>query len=69
MTTINTIAGGVDVGDLGWTLSHEHLTNGAAGMENLPGLLDVPGRQQEMVDRCVEAVSYTHLTLPTNREV
>jgi len=56
MTMINTIAGGVDIGDLGWTLSHEHLTNGAAGMENLPGLIDVPGRQQEMVDRCIEAL-------------
>ena len=24
---------------------------------------------RELVDNCIDAVSYTHLTLPTNREV
>lgn len=40
MTMVQTIRGPVDTSDLGWTLSHEHLTGGGAGMERLPGIYD-----------------------------
>lgn len=53
MSTVNTIRGPLDSGDLGRTLSHEHLTNGTSGMENIPGLL----HRDEMVDRCVAALA------------
>ncbi|MPZ99375.1 MAG: hypothetical protein GEU80_08580 [Dehalococcoidia bacterium] len=52
MSTVQTIRGPIESGDLGRTLSHEHLTNGVSGMERLPGLLD----RDEMVERCVEAL-------------
>src|SRR5690606_29939967 len=45
--------GPVDSGDLGRTLSHEHLTNGVSGMERVPGLLD----RDAMVERCVAALA------------
>lgn len=40
MTTVNTIRGPVDSGQLGWTLSHEHLTGGGAGMQSFPSIYD-----------------------------
>lgn len=40
MSTIQTIRGPIDAGELGRTLSHEHLTAGAAGMERLPWIYD-----------------------------
>lgn len=40
VTAINTIRGPVDTGDLGWTLSHEHLTGGGAGMQAFPWIYD-----------------------------
>ena len=52
MSIVQTIRGPVESSALGRTLSHEHLTNGAAGMERIPGLLD----RDEMVSRCVEAL-------------
>lgn len=40
MSTVQTIRGPIDVRKLGRTLSHEHLTAGAAGMERLPWIYD-----------------------------
>ena len=56
MPTINSINGPISIDDLGWTLSHEHLTNGTSGMQDLPGICDTPERKQEIIDRCVEAL-------------
>lgn len=56
MSTVNVIHGTIDSADLGRTLSHEHLTNGSAGMENIPGLMG-PDRRQEMIDRSVAALA------------
>jgi phosphotriesterase-related protein len=52
MSHVQTIRGAVDSGDLGRTLSHEHLTNGVSGMERIPGLLD----RDEMVERSAAAL-------------
>jgi len=57
MSQVNTIRGPIDSAELGRTLSHEHLTNGSAGMERIPGLMDTVERRQEMVDRCVNALA------------
>jgi phosphotriesterase-related protein len=40
MTDVQTIRGPVDAGRLGWTLSHEHLTAGGAGMQSFPWIYD-----------------------------
>tara|TARA_B110000116_G_scaffold244193_1_gene234477 strand:- start:2238 stop:3230 length:993 start_codon:yes stop_codon:yes gene_type:complete len=56
MPTINSINGPTAISDLGWTLSHEHLTNGTSGMQDLPGICDTPERKQEIIDRCIEAL-------------
>jgi phosphotriesterase-related protein len=40
MSTVQTIRGPVDSSELGWTLSHEHLTAGGAGMEQFPSIYD-----------------------------
>jgi phosphotriesterase-related protein len=40
MSTVQTIRGPVDSGSLGWTLSHEHLTAGGAGMQSFPWVYD-----------------------------
>src|ERR1700753_2703803 len=40
MSTAQTIRGPVDSGALGWTLSHEHLTAGGAGMQSFPWIYD-----------------------------
>ena len=40
MSTVQTIRGPVDSGSLGWTLSHEHLTVGGAGMQSFPWIYD-----------------------------
>ena len=40
MTVVQTIRGPIDSGELGWTLSHEHLTGGGAGMERFPWIYD-----------------------------
>jgi phosphotriesterase-related protein len=40
MSTVQTIRGPVDSGSLGWTLSHEHLTAGGAGMQSFPWIYD-----------------------------
>ena len=40
---------------------------GTAGLDSLP-LKDMGGTQQNMTN-IIDTVSYTHLTLPTNREV
>jgi phosphotriesterase-related protein len=39
-STVQTIRGPVDSGSLGWTLSHEHLTAGGAGMQSFPWIYD-----------------------------
>ena len=36
MSVVQTIRGPIDSAQLGWTLSHEHLTAGGAGMEQFP---------------------------------
>lgn len=56
MSEVQTIRGPISSADLGRTLSHEHLTNGSAGMERIPGLLD----RDEMVERCLEALGRAH---------
>lgn len=56
MTAVNTIRGPIDSADLGRTLSHEHLTTGAAGMERIPGMMDEQ-RRAEMVERSVAALA------------
>ncbi len=56
MSLVQTIRGPIPSSELGRTLSHEHLTNGTAGMERVPGLLD----RAEMVDRCLEALGVAH---------
>ena len=40
MSTVQTIRGPLDSGSLGWTLSHEHLTAGGAGMQSFPWIYD-----------------------------
>ena len=40
MTAVQTIRGPVEVSELGWTLSHEHLTGGGAGMERFGWIYD-----------------------------
>ena len=56
MSAVQTIRGPIPSAQLGRTLSHEHLTNGTAGMECIPGLLD----RAEMIDRCLEALNRAH---------
>src|SRR3546814_2532061 len=56
MNAVNTIRGPIDSADLGRTLSHEHLTTGAAGMDRIPGMMD-NARRVEMVDRSVAALT------------
>ena len=50
---MNTIRGPIDSNSLGRTLSHEHLTNGFSGMENIVGLLP----RAEMVGRNLDALN------------
>ncbi|MCK9487043.1 MAG: hypothetical protein M0R73_10180 [Dehalococcoidia bacterium] len=57
MASVNTIRGPVDSVDLGWTLSHEHLSTSTPGADRIPGLMDSPERRQEMIDRSVEALA------------
>jgi phosphotriesterase-related protein len=40
MTAVQTIRGPIDSSELGWTLSHEHLTGGGAGMQQFPWIYD-----------------------------
>lgn len=40
MTAVQTIRGPIDSSELGWTLSHEHLTGGGAGMERFAWIYD-----------------------------
>ena len=53
MSTVQTIRGPIDSAELGRTLSHEHFTAGAAGMDRVPGLFDV----DEAVAAIVEALT------------
>ena len=34
MATVNTVLGPIDAGELGFTLSHEHIATGSAGMRH-----------------------------------
>ena len=53
MSIVNTIRGAIDSADLGRTLSHEHLTGGAAAMERIqPPIYDL----EEAVRRDTEAL-------------
>ena len=54
--TVQTIRGPIDSSELGRTLSHEHLTNGSAGMERVPGMFDL----NDAVDRNVAALERVH---------
>jgi phosphotriesterase-related protein len=40
MATVQTIRGPIDSSELGWTLSHEHLTAGGPGMAQFPWIYD-----------------------------
>jgi phosphotriesterase-related protein len=40
MATVRTLSGPLDVGELGRTLTHEHIVTGSGGMERYPGLFD-----------------------------
>jgi phosphotriesterase-related protein len=52
VSTVQTIRGPIESDQLGWTLSHEHLTAGGAGMERLPWIYD----ESEAVAANVEAL-------------
>jgi phosphotriesterase-related protein len=52
VSTVQTIRGPIDSGQLGRTLSHEHLTAGGAGMERLPWVYN----EDEAVAADVEAL-------------
>lgn len=52
MSAVNTIRGPIDSAELGRTLSHEHLTGGAAAMERVLGIFDL----DEGVRRNLEAL-------------
>ena len=56
MATVQTIRGPIDSADLGRTLSHEHLTTGAAGMERIPGMFDLDAA----VERSLAALERVH---------
>jgi phosphotriesterase-related protein len=56
MSAVETIAGPVDSADLGWTLSHEHLTSGMGGMEHIAGLYD----EDEAFRRSMDALNLAH---------
>ena len=60
MSTVNTIRGPIDSADLGWTLSHEHLSTSTAGADRIPGLMDTQERRQEMIERSVAALATAH---------
>jgi len=51
LTTVNTVLGTVDIADLGFTLSHEHIMTTAAGLrQTYPEFLD---RQSVIEDAVV----------------
>jgi hypothetical protein len=50
MSEVLTIRGPVDSGSLGWTLSHEHLTTGGAGMQSFPWIYDVDDALKASLD-------------------
>jgi len=52
MSVVQTINGPIDSSELGRTLSHEHFTAGAAGMERLPWVFNL----DDAVDANVEAL-------------
>jgi phosphotriesterase-related protein len=52
MSEVQTIRGPVASGGLGWTLSHEHLTGGGAGMQAFPWMYD----EDEAVKANLEAL-------------
>ena len=52
MSAVQTIRGQVDSASLGWTLSHEHLTGGGAGMQSFPWIYD----EDDAVKANVEAL-------------
>jgi phosphotriesterase-related protein len=58
VSSVNTIRGPIDSTALGRTLSHEHLTAGAAGMERVPGLFAV----DQAVTRSIEALNRVKAT-------
>jgi len=49
MSAIQTIRGLVNSGSLGWTLSHEHLAVGGAGMQSFPWIYDEDDALKENV--------------------
>ncbi len=56
MSEVQTIAGPVASEELGWTLSHEHLTSGMGGMEHISGLYD----EGEALRRSMDALTLSH---------
>ncbi|MDA0263048.1 MAG: phosphotriesterase-related protein [Chloroflexi bacterium] len=56
MPTVNTVLGPVETGDMGFTLSHEHLATNAAGiLRTFPELIDRPGIIEQAKDTLKEA--------------
>ena len=55
---IQTVKGVIDPKDLGMTMTHEHV------FIEFPSTMNIPPEESHK-----KPVSYTHLTLPTNREV
>ena len=52
MTTVNTIAGPMEVRDLGRTLSHEHMVSVMGGMEKIHQYYD----EDTALSRCFDAL-------------
>ena len=56
MITINSVLGPIETGDMGFTLSHEHLATNAAGLlKTFPELIDRPGIIEQANDTLKEA--------------
>ncbi len=50
MATVNTVLGPIDADDLGFTLSHEHIATGSAGMHHTyPEFFDLDGTIEDAV--------------------
>ena len=53
--------------DIGVNLTHDQLLNNLDKVIN--DMIDANINNAIITSSCIDAVSYTHLTLPTNREV
>ncbi len=56
MATVNTVLGPIDAADLGFTLSHEHIATGSAGMHHTyPEFFDLEGTIEDAVIALTQA--------------